>query len=118
VCQYWQAQYPQTWSKTFHTPNGLAAKNAKLAAIFAGLGVKPGVPDLLCTARRGPFSGFALELKSATGAMRPSQSDWQRALTAEGWFYSVANSFEVACEVIRQYHALPPFDQPMHGGSP
>lgn len=107
VVQFWEQTFPDTWAKTFHPPNGIAARNRKLAAIFNGLGVKPGVFDLICIARRGGFSGFALELKSASGSMSDSQSEWQARFALEGWFTGVAFTVDVAVSLIRAYHALP-----------
>ena len=107
VCMYWAREYPATWLKTFHPPNGLAARNPKLAAIFQGLGMKPGVFDLICIARRGPFNGFALELKSAHGSMSDKQSEWQRAFVWEGWCVALAFALDPALAAIDQYHKLP-----------
>ena len=76
VCALWIRCWPETWAKTFHPPNGLAAKSRKLAAIFSGLGVKPGVFDLICIARRGPYSGLALELKAERGRVSEHQMIW------------------------------------------
>lgn len=111
VCDFWRREYPDTWAKTFHAPNGLAAKNRKLAAIFSGLGVKSGVFDLLCIARRGAFAGFALELKSAHGSMRDKQNEWQARFLEEGWFTAIAFTVDVAYSAIRQYHAHPPLER-------
>jgi hypothetical protein len=111
VCEFWSASWPLTWAKTFHTPNGLAAKNQKLAAIFAGLGVKPGVFDLVCIARRGPFTGFVLELKSRSGSVSDTQNDWFERFASEGWCCAFAFAFAPAIAALRQYHALPSHEE-------
>ena len=108
LCQYWEIAYPDTWAKTWHTPNGLAAKNKKLAGIFKGLGVKPGVFDLVCVARRGPYTGFALELKAADGRESAAQGLWAQQFFSEGWFVGIAYSLDVALRLLAEYHALPP----------
>jgi hypothetical protein len=108
VCQFWALAYPETWAKTFHPPNGLAAKNPKLAGIFKGLGVKPGVFDLNCIARRGSFNGFALELKDTRGRASDSQNDWAERYLSEGWSVTVAFSLDAALRAIRDYHVLAP----------
>lgn len=113
VCEHWARAYPATWCKTFHVPNGLAAKNRKLAAIFAGLGMKSGVFDLLCIARRGHYSGLAIELKSASGRMSDAQSDWQARLLAENWCAVIAFTYETAVEALRLYHELPATGPPL-----
>jgi hypothetical protein len=107
-CQFWELCYPTTWHMTFHPPNGLAAKNKKLAGIFKGLGVKPGVFDLICVARRGPFSGFALELKAPGRVTTTGQDEWRARFIAEGWFTAVADSVDKALQIIRDYNELPP----------
>lgn len=107
VCAHWATTYPATWAKTFHVPNGLAAKNRKLAAIFAGLGMKPGVFDLICIARRGQYTGLAIELKSASGRVSDAQGDWHAALLAENWCALIAYTYDTVREALRLYHELP-----------
>ncbi len=51
----------------FHCPNG-GARNRTEAAILSGLGVKPGIPDLLIL-YRGQLIG--IELKAQTGRLVP-----------------------------------------------
>ena len=107
VCQYWSLQWPDTWAMTFHVPNGLHARSPVLAAIFVGLGMKKGVLDLLCIARRGPFNGFALELKGPDGRISKEQREWLDAFTAQGWDARVAWDFDQAAAFVREYHSLP-----------
>jgi hypothetical protein len=107
LCEHWARVYPATWALTFHVPNGLAAKNPKLAGIFAGLGMKSGVFDLICLARRGPYTGLAIELKSAHGRMADSQNEWHARHLAENWCAVIAFTFETAAEALRLYHELP-----------
>lgn len=107
VVKYWALAYPLSWSMTFHSPQGMAARNRTLAAIFKGLGVKPGVFDLICIHRRGSFNGFALELKAARGVVSPAQREWLTAFERERWLAKVAYSVEAACAIIDAYHYLP-----------
>lgn len=104
VVQFWSLHYPYTWERTFHPPNGLAAKSRTLAAIFSGLGMKPGVFDLVCIARLGRYNGFALELKAARGRVSAAQGDWARYFFAEGWYVQVAFNIDEAMTAIRSYH--------------
>lgn len=103
VCQFWALTYPQTWRVTFHPPNGLAAKNRKLAAIFRGLGVKPGVFDLICIARLSGWNGLAIELK-IEGKLSEAQRTWRDYFLAEGWYASVAHTFEDVEHALWTYH--------------
>ena len=107
VCRYWAFAYPHSWPMMFHSPQGMAARNPKLAAIFAGLGVKPGVLDLICIHRRGPYNGLAIELKVGRGVVSDAQWGWLHAFDAEGWSAHVAYSFDEARAVIDAYHQWP-----------
>ena len=111
VCRYWALAYPHSWALTFHSPQGMAARNRKLAAIFAGLGVKPGVFDLLCIQRRGSFNGLALELKATRGRVSDAQQTWAHRFKGEGWSAHYAYSIDEARAVIDAYHRLPAVTQ-------
>lgn len=104
VVKYWQVRYPETWALTWHTPNGLASRTRALAAIFKGLGVKPGIPDLVCIARRGPYTGLALELKAKGGRASATQDDWIEAFRSEHWYACVAYDVDEALAAIDRYH--------------
>lgn len=68
-----------------HVPNG--GKRSRVeASIFRGLGVKPGVPDILIFDSPREFNGVALELKRASGGrVSPAQAAWHRELALRGW---------------------------------
>lgn len=72
-----------------HVPNG--GKRSKIeAAIFKGLGVKAGVPDLLIFSRTEPmldrgYVGVAIEMKSEKGKLSPLQKEWLGKLSKCGW---------------------------------
>ena len=106
LCAWWALQYPESWEFTFHTPNGLAAKNRKLAAIFKGLGLKPGVPDLLCLQRRGRYTGFALELKDRVGVGSANQYAWADRLKAQAWYVGMAWRLDDAMAMVTDYNSL------------
>lgn len=108
VISYWQRQYPETWRLTVHCPSGMAASSHRLAAIFRGLGWKPGVPDLLCFCRRGDYSGLALELKSGKNKPTAAQAEWLAGLEREGWRCAWGNDLAVFGDILDQYHALGP----------
>jgi hypothetical protein len=94
-----------------HCPNG-GARNRIEAARFKGLGVKPGVPDLLIferweTEALTPGSGFgvAIELKSKRGRVTEAQHGWLNELQVRGWFVGVCRSVDEVLEVIK--HVVP-----------
>lgn len=64
----------------FHVPNGGRRKPVE-ASIFKGLGVTPGVPDVILI-RAG--HAHALELKSAQGKLSPSQVECHEKMRAAG----------------------------------
>jgi hypothetical protein len=76
----------------FHSPNG--GKRSKVeGAIFKGLGVKRGVPDLVIL-----YSGqiFGLEFKSAKGRVSPAQRQAMNAMEVAGARTSIAASVDEA----------------------
>jgi hypothetical protein len=102
-----------------HVPNGarMGGKNpAVTGGIMKGLGLKPGVPDVLIFERwegverytdtnvpRFHGFGVAIELKSPRGRLQPSQADWLEALRARGWRVEVCRTLQeviAVCECI------------------
>jgi hypothetical protein len=108
LCKAWALSWPDSWALTFHSPNGLAAKNPKLAGIFKGLGLKPGVPDLLCLQRRGPYSGMALELKADDGATTKNQRAWAAQLVAQGYYVGIAFTLDAGLAMVSLYNGFEP----------
>lgn len=96
-----------------HCPNG-GKRNAREAARLMGMGVKPGVPDVLifhrwrfageqaAGHRRSGF-GVAIELKSPKGRTTPAQEEWISALRGKGLRVFVCRTLDeviAACEVV------------------
>ena len=105
VAQFWAAQYPATWAWTHHSPSGMAAASAKHAAIFVGLGMKKGVPDLMCYVRRGGYAGLALELKrDAKQNLTAEQQAWLILLESQGWRCGVFSSLLAVIDFLADYH--------------
>jgi hypothetical protein len=82
----------------FHPPNG-GARSPVEAAIFKGLGVKAGVPDLVIV-YRGRF--IAIELKGPSGRLTPTQKAMHGRLTLAGATVSVAKSVEELQDFLSQ----------------
>ncbi len=76
----------------FHVPNG-GARSKTEAAIFSGLGVVPGVPDII--AIRGGKT-FALELKRDDGRLSPAQRLTHDRMKAAGAAVAVAYGLDEA----------------------
>lgn len=93
-----------------HCPNG-GKRNPREAARLKGMGVKPGVPDVLIFEQwrevRGSeptvfeFSGFgiAIELKSPKGRTTKTQDAWLAGLRRRGWKTAVCRSIDEVIEV-------------------
>lgn len=98
-------QHPEAFEHTCHVPNGGGRSKAE-AGIFRALGVKGGVPDVLCFVKRGEFSGLALELKrrdAPLSAVSRDQAEWLTRLRANGWSVAVARGFDEARALFAAY---------------
>ena len=74
---------PRAW---FHPPNG-GWRSKREAAIMSGLGVKPGVPDIVIIAPPPALPGrcgAALELKAPGNRPTADQREWIEAFRAHG----------------------------------
>ena len=71
----------------FHPKNGGVHQRGKRAGINKGLGVIPGVPDIIAI-KYG--KAYALELKSDAGKVSPIQVETMQAMQAAGTTVAVA----------------------------
>lgn len=104
VLEWLAVVHPELREATIHVPNQGTASRTR-GAILAGLGVEPGVPDLLCFAPRGPWVGLALELKVRPSKPTRRQWAWIHRLAAAGWYAGWADDLETAQEAVRRYDA-------------
>jgi hypothetical protein len=88
----------------FHVPNG-GSRHIAEASNLKDMGTRQGVPDLLLPVPRAGKSGLALELKSPSGRLRPTQAWWLDQLQGQAWAVAVAWTFSEARHVIQQYLA-------------
>ena len=91
----------------FAVPNG-GWRAKRTAAAMKAEGAQAGVPDYLLPVGRGGYAGLAIELKTATGRVRPEQRAWLAHLESQGWQTAVARGWEQAWDVVRDYMALEP----------
>ncbi|ADU50156.1 VRR-NUC domain-containing protein [Thermaerobacter marianensis DSM 12885] len=88
-----------------HVPNGGYRRRVE-AAIFRGLGVQPGVPDLLIfdpPPAAPDRRGVALELKRRQGGrLTEPQRQWLEALRARGWYATVCRGADEAIETLER----------------
>lgn len=97
-----QAEHRDLYRVTVHYPAG-GRRDAREAGRLKSLGVRAGVPDLLCFAPRGPHNGLALELKTGANKPRSEQIEWLARLSDCGWMAAWANSMEAAVGVVNAY---------------
>lgn len=95
-CFHWieclTPQYPiLQW--LFHYPAGELRKKG-IAGKLKAMGVRAGIPDFLLPRRCGKWLGLAVELKSPTGKLRQSQSEWLDTFREEGYLTAVCRTLE------------------------
>lgn len=94
-------KYPEL-DLLFHIPNG-GKRNAREAARFKQMGVKPGVPDIFLPIARGRFHGLFIEMKSPNGRLSDNQRKWLETLNRKGYACCVCFGFEEAQNDILRY---------------
>ncbi|MGJ8686114.1 MAG: VRR-NUC domain-containing protein [Spongiibacteraceae bacterium] len=94
--------YPMAAEHTFHVPNG-GGRSSREGQTLKLMGVKPGVPDLLCTLATPKHRGFALELKIDSGKPSPKQIEWKQRLQAQGWMAVIATGMDQAQIAFEDY---------------
>jgi len=91
----------------FHPPNG-GKRNRIEAAIFKGLGVKAGVPDIVIMEPRGRYHGMLVELKVAGGSLTDNQRAFLTAAAKLGYKCVVAWNLEEMIKEVESYLAQEP----------
>ena len=86
----------------FHVPLG-GWRSPTEAAIFKGLGVVAGVPDIIII-KHGRI--FALELKTERGKLRPEQTLTMRRMEAAGVVCHVSYGLDDALNWLEREHIL------------
>ena|SRR3990172_10253052 len=87
----------------FHPANG-GSRDKREARIFAALGVKPGVPDIIIVrpSKRSAMRAF-IELKSDKGRLTPAQQAWHEELRLQGWNGAVCRSLDEVIAALKQW---------------
>lgn len=94
-------KYPEL-NLLFHIPNG-GKRDAREAARFKRMGVKPGVPDLFLPVAKGGFNGLFIELKAKGGRLTDYQKKWLDELNKQGYAACVCFGFEEAQKGLIEY---------------
>ena len=101
VCQHLR-QRSASGLVWWHTPNG-GRRNPVEAAIFSGLGVRPGVADLILL---HDGRAFALELKTERGRPTTAQMQFISEFRAAGGEASIANGLDEAMRLLEAWGLL------------
>ena len=103
----WMAQvrWPEL-AMMYHVPNG-GKRDAREAARFKAMGVKPGVPDLCIPVPRGGYAGLYIEMKYGKNKPTDNQKKWISRLREYGHKVEVCYSGIEATEVIEEYMKSP-----------
>lgn len=87
----------------FHIPNG-GKRDAREAARFKAMGVKPGVPDMFLPVPCGIYCGLWIELKRRDGGkLSKNQAEFLEALAGQGYKTAVCAGWEEAKNEILRY---------------
>ncbi len=94
-------RYPELeWM--YHIPNG-GKRNAREAARFKRMGVKPGVSDVHLPIPKSGYHGLWIEMKSENGKVSPAQSRFLMAMRKYGHKTAVCYGWKEAVAVIEEY---------------
>jgi hypothetical protein len=88
----------------FHVPNGGVRSKAE-AAIFAGLGVVPGVPDLAII-HNGRCFGLELKTEERGPHLSPTQIETQRLMREAGVTIATAHGLDAAVRQLESWGVL------------
>jgi len=105
---HWAKLYKTHWGEPldnymFAIPNG-GTRNIREAVSLKAQGVKAGVPDIFIAIPVGLYNGMFIELKRIKNwSLSVKQSKWIERLKEVGYKCVVANGFDRATEMIKEY---------------
>ena len=103
ACVNWFSyQHQQLATLLHHSPNG-GKRDAREAARFKAMGVRPGFPDLILLHPSNGYHFLCIEMKTKTGKQSDYQKDYQKRVEAEGGKYAVCRSLEDFIAVVDTY---------------
>jgi hypothetical protein len=103
ACVNWFSyQYPKLEKLLHHSPNG-GKRDAREAARFKTMGVRPGFPDLILLHPSNGYHFLCIELKTKTGKQSDYQKEYQKLVEAEGGKYVVCRTLEEFIAVVKEY---------------
>lgn len=86
----------------FAIPNG--GRRGKIeAGILKGEGVRAGVADLFLAVPNGEYHGLFIEMKTESGRQTDTQKEFEKAVIAQGYCYTICRNFESFVNVVSDY---------------
>lgn len=77
----------------YHPPNG-GGRSKATAGRLRAMGVRSGVPDLLCHMPSGRWKGFATEAKSTIGRLSDDQIEWLIMFKEQGYLVGLFRTID------------------------
>ena len=103
ACVKWfRLQYPQHARLLFSVPNG-AVMSPVTARIMKAEGIVAGVSDLILLVPSGNYHALCIEMKTETGRQSKEQKEWQEAVEAQGYRYSLCRSCKDFLVAVKSY---------------
>jgi hypothetical protein len=90
-----------------HVPNGGGRSKGEAGKLKA-MGVRRGVPDVLCPFKCSGFNGFACELKAPNGKCSPEQNMFLTKAKNDGWLVGVCFTFDEFVSLANLYLGVLP----------
>ena len=91
----------------FAVPNG-GHRNIQTARALKAEGVTAGVSDLILLVANRGYYALCVEVKTIKGRQSENQKSWQRAVEAQGYYYTIVRSLDEFAELLRWYLNEPP----------
>lgn len=93
---------PSLFTEPFHVPNG-GQRTALAGARMKELGVKPGVPDVLCPFASNGYIGLAIEFKAPGGRLSEAQKYRLSRLASHRWDIRICRDWAEAAQIFLMY---------------
>lgn len=111
-CVEWAERNTEQYSYLdlmLHPANGNGRTRAETEKLRA-TGAQKGAPRLIIPTPNKParkrYSGLAIEIKHATGALSAEQEEWCQRLKDSGYLYAVVRSLEDFIAAVREFHQV------------
>lgn len=102
-CLRWfRCQYPKLNKLLIHVPNG-GSRNVIEASKLKGMGVTPGVSDLILLTPKKGYGSLCIEMKTNKGRQSPAQHEWELEAISAGNKYALCRSVDEFINAVNDY---------------